>query len=1475
MIDAGRLLADLKRLRADLEDDLRARCEAHPDLDAPFRAEHEQASGRTAQPYTVWRDARLTQIAAAWLLGCVFVRFLEDNGLVDPPRLSGPGERGRRALDEHTAWFRAHPIDTDREYLLHVFRETAALPAAAPLFHPDHNPVGALDPSDDAARRTLRPSGDAAARLLALWQDIDPDTGVLTHDFTDADWDTRFLGDLYQDLSDDARKRYALLQTPAFVEQFILDRTLTPAVETFGFRAVRLIDPACGSGHFLLGAFRRLDALRAAHEPGTGPRERARRVLAQIAGVDLNPFAVAVARFRLLVAALRAAEVRRLADAPAFDVEVAAGDALLHGPRPGVEGARKRYLEAVSDAPARSAETRGTPTGTGGPRGGNDDAAAGPSVAVGDRAAQGAPAPGDNVGGGPSDADAVFDDPLAHVYRTEDAAALRRILGRRYHAVVGNPPYITPKDPALNQAYRERFASCHRKYSLGAPFTERFFDLAAAPPPGAAEPAGFVGMITANSFMKREFGRKLIEGFLPRRDLTHVVDASGAYIPGHGTPTVILFGRNRPPVATTVRAVLGVRGEPSTPDDPARGLVWSAIAAQIDRPGSESAFVSVADVPRARFASHPWSLGGGGAAELKERLDAAPHLLRDFADDIGITAVTGADDLYVFPTPRSLKRLRIEEAIRWVTGDRIRDWSQEDADVAIWMYDDRNRLKTLDQLPETGRVLWRFKTRLSKRRRFGTPMLDRGFTWYEWQELYADKLQTCRTIAFAFVATHNHFMLDRGGKAFNRSAPVIKLPEDATEDDHLGLVGLLNSAVACFWMKQVFHNKGSSVDSRGARQRTAPFEDFYEHDGTKLKRFPVHAERPLALARALDALARERVALLPAALVARGVPTADGLRDARARADAIREWMIALQEELDWRCHRLYDVIDEDLCLSAGDGEGAVAARDHQRRPVPAGGASPSLPVAPGSRRDDGADAAASVGDAWPLAATPDLRNDQGVSSPVGDLRPVPAAPGPRGRDDADAAGSSVGAVGPVAVASAPRDQGVSSPVGDLRSAPAAPGPRDQGVFSPVGDLRPVPAAPGAPVPHRERSTSSPPGAPRPVAVAAGPRRDDGEDALALPAGVLPNIPDLPRVRLGERAFEIVLARRVAAGEAQTRWFERHGATPVTTVPDRWPAAYRDLVRRRIDAIERRPDLALIEQPVCKRRWNDEPWETQQERALRGWLLDRLEAPAHWAEPRLTTAAALADRMAGDDEFLSAAALLAGRIDFDMARLVTDLVEGDSVPLLPAVRFKPSGLRKRAAWEHTWDLQRREDALDARTALPPSDPRHLTPEQAAAAKAREVGAVPVPPRYAAADFRKPSWWRLRGKLDVPKERFFSLPGAERDQDPSLVIGWAGWDALARSRATAAWFIDRKERDGWPAPRLLPLLAALRELLPWVRQHHNAPDPDYGVGLGDYFAGFIDEEAHALGLSRDALRDWTPAETGRRRGRRKEGGGSGR
>ena len=40
------------------------------------------------------------------------------------------------------------------------------------------------------------------------------------------------------------------------------------------------------------------------------------------------------------------------------------------------------------------------------------------------------------------------------------------------------------------------------------------------------------------------------------------------------------------------------------------------------------------------------------------------------------------------------------------------------------------------------------------------------------------------------------------------------------------------------------------------------------------------------------------------------------------------------------------------------------------------------------------------------------------------------------------------------------------------------------------------------------------------------------------------------------------------------------------------------------------------------------------------------------------------------------------------------------------------------------------------------------------------------------------------------------------------------------------------------PRLVPLLACLLELLPWLKQWHNEVDPEFGERMGDYFEGFV-------------------------------------
>jgi hypothetical protein len=706
VIDRKQLVADAKRLTSKLVDDLRVRSDEVDEVRELLRGQfaQAQAAGRTERAYEDWREDQLAQAAVGWVLASVFVRFCEDNRLVDTPLISGPGERLDLARDHRTSWLGKNPAEGDRSWLLEVFDRYAAIEPVGELFG-ERNPLRQFGPTDDGARA-----------ILDLWWSTDDD-GELLHDFTDAAWDTRFLGDLYQDLSDHAKSIYALLQTPEFVEEFILDRTLDPAIETFGLDQVRMIDPTCGSGHFLLGGFHRLLGLWRDREPGTSSRVLAQRALDAVNGVDLNPFAVAIARFRLLVAALRVGEVERLGDAPAFTINVAVGDSLLHGTY------AQTTLFSAGDSPL-------------------------------DR----------------------------HRYPSEDGELAAELLTKgRYHAVVGNPPYITVKDPALSTAYRERYPTCHRQYSLGVPFTERFFQVAAHP--DDAGEAGFVGMITANSFMKREFGTKLIEDYLAHEiDLTHIIDTSGAYIPGHGTPTVILHGRNRKPVGETVRAVLGIRGEPGAPDVPAEGLVWTAIVDQVDQPGSESEFVSVEDAPREWFEAHPWSLQGGAAPALKDALDkSATKQLQAAIGLVGYTAQTNADDAFKMPRSAQERRRLCGEILRpWLVGEIVRDWALGDFEWVAFPYEvSSRRLRQIADEPDLLRALWPLRSSLWGRRTFSKKSYrEEERPWWEWHQVALSRVDN-PSIVFPNVATHNHFVFDRDGHPTNSHAPFLKLQEGA------------------------------------------------------------------------------------------------------------------------------------------------------------------------------------------------------------------------------------------------------------------------------------------------------------------------------------------------------------------------------------------------------------------------------------------------------------------------------------------------------------------------------------------------------------------------------------------------------------------------------------------------------------------------------------------------------------------------
>ena len=183
-----------------------------------------------------------------------------------------------------------------------------------------------------------------------------------------------------------------------------------------------------------------------------------------------------------------------------------------------------------------------------------------------------------------------------------------------------------------------------------------------------------------------------------------------------------------------------------------------------------------------------------------------------------------------------------------------------------------------------------------------------------------------------------------------------------------------------------------------------------------------------------------------------------------------------------------------------------------------------------------------------------------------------------------------------------------------------------------------------------------------------------------LPAGL----------QLGERAFEIAMARRMEAGELQTTWFVRHGSTPRTTLPDHWSSSYRAVVERRLEVMDQSREMRLLEQPEHKRRWVFESWEDRVSARSRSQALDGIEEAlrAGLSRPTAITVNQLADRLAVNQELTGALSALNAE---DQDRALADLVRSEAVPAMPVEYLKPPGLRKRAEWEKVWAAQVVED----------------------------------------------------------------------------------------------------------------------------------------------------------------------------------------
>jgi hypothetical protein len=521
-------------------------------------------------------------------------------------------------------------------------------------------------------------------------------------------------------------------------------------------------------------------------------------------------------------------------------------------------------------------------------------------------------------------------------------AAQRNGVRGGFDIVVGNPPFVTARNPGKRQLWRERWPRvCHGKYHMLCPFLELSF--------GLLRNSGQLGFIISNAFAKREFGKPLVEDFLPTVDLQKIVDCSGLMFPGHGTPTCLIFGSATRPNSgrhVTVVGILPGGGDLQTP--PEESELWRLISEHHDRPGFANNRICVSNRTRVELAAWPWTFDVGAEptkVHIEER--GTSRLRTLLAADVGFMFIVGRNDVFMLPNHAARRLTFTQVPMKPLhVGDQVRDYELRSDLLLLFPYDGGLTLLTFGPRSSEHRYFSAFEDELSNRPTFGGTFGDEGRAPYEFHQMPIERAKNPRSIALSQIATHAHFVYDPNGHAFNEKAPLVKLADSHGAIDHHLLSGVLNSSAALFWLKQVCFSKREAEE--------AEKDTYYEFQGNKVEQLPIPRKIAEALSGKNNSFAErltelsqacwERGQRMPALALRKlfekpgeayhdwnsqlsgyvapdselGTPfdSTKTLHRAYEKAQSIRERlraeMIALQEEMDWLVYAAYGLLRED-----------------------------------------------------------------------------------------------------------------------------------------------------------------------------------------------------------------------------------------------------------------------------------------------------------------------------------------------------------------------------------------------------------------------------------------------------------------------------------------------------------------------------------------------------------------------------------
>jgi hypothetical protein len=423
--------------------------------------------------------------------------------------------------------------------------------------------------------------------------------------------------------------------TPESIVDLIVERTLDPLLERRSeeiqarrlkgkraldaFLELRVVDPAMGSGHFLVSAASYIAKFIATDPSYDGPLDwlQIERLVAErcLYGVDLNPMAVELARLALWLSTVRS-------DVPlTFLSNLRVGNSLVGADLDHLDAAdvtlfSERLAQDAGSLLERTAEVAEL------------ESDSGEHVHEKERLAEGAEVLRQPLHEYADDAIAQYFKESTPMFHWEiefpevflsARGSLRSDGG--FDAVVGNPPYIRIQGLGRDLANwcRRRYEVAHGNFDAYLVFIERAT--------GLLNKEGRLGFIVPNKFMKLDSGRKLRTSLGTSRFVEELIDFGDSQVfEGATNYTSILILDVAGLERASYRKLSGIEGVPTLREIEEAPLLK----------------VSATDL-----GSDPWILAVGDDQKLLQALGRSTEPLGEVTEAIFTGLQTSADAIYI------------------------------------------------------------------------------------------------------------------------------------------------------------------------------------------------------------------------------------------------------------------------------------------------------------------------------------------------------------------------------------------------------------------------------------------------------------------------------------------------------------------------------------------------------------------------------------------------------------------------------------------------------------------------------------------------------------------------------------------------------------------------------------------------------------------------------------------------------------